>query len=317
MGQTNTLVNLRKIVTRYRSVLRSYPNVTGIGYGVKVTEDEVTQIPCITLYVHKKVSEDKLTAEQKIPSKFENYNTDVIQANFRPYAAHQSRMRPAKPGCSIGHYNVTAGTFGLLTKDRKTKEPMILSNNHVLADSNNALKLDPILQPGAADEGEFLTDAIARLWRFVPIKFTYSYGTLTGTNQISTGINIVDCAIAKPLDPDFVEDEIIGIGKPEGVTTPQTEMIVQKSGRTTGHTTDGKIINTDAEVQVGFGFEGTALYQHQTVIYKKGFADGGDSGSCILDMENNAVALLHAGDEETTIGCNMKTVLDCLNIELF
>jgi len=47
----------------------------------------------------------------------------------------------------------------------------ILSNNHVLANSNGANIGDPILQPGPAGNGLFPGDQIAILSRFVPIEF--------------------------------------------------------------------------------------------------------------------------------------------------
>ena len=44
-------------------------------------------------------------------------------------------MRPARPGVSIGHYKGGAGTFGAVVYSTANNEPLILSNNHVLANS--------------------------------------------------------------------------------------------------------------------------------------------------------------------------------------
>ena len=66
----------------------------------------------------------------------------------------------------------------------------ILSNNHVLANSNLAALGDPILQPGRVDGGTFPSNKIATLERFVEIM---------PTNQ-SPGYNLVDAAIATPDD---------------------------------------------------------------------------------------------------------------------
>ena len=46
----------------------------------------------------------------------------------------QERHRPIKPGISVGHFRITAGTIGCIV-ERGTKT-FVLSNNHVLADEN-------------------------------------------------------------------------------------------------------------------------------------------------------------------------------------
>src|SRR5439155_996335 len=63
---------------------------------------------------------------------------------------------------------IPAGTLGLLA--RRHGRPVILSNNHVLANQNAGHVGDSILQPGPADGGR-LQDTIARLVDFVPIQF--------------------------------------------------------------------------------------------------------------------------------------------------
>ena len=47
----------------------------------------------------------------------------------------------------------------------------ILSNNHVLVNSNEAEIGDPVLQPGLYDGGAYSQDGIANLNEFVPIHF--------------------------------------------------------------------------------------------------------------------------------------------------
>lgn len=54
-----------------------------------------------------------------------------------------------QPGGSCGHYKITAGTLGGFVED--DEHHYILSNNHVLANSNFCFGDDPILQPGPAD----------------------------------------------------------------------------------------------------------------------------------------------------------------------
>ncbi|MFC7219768.1 hypothetical protein ACFQLX_16590 [Streptomyces polyrhachis] len=95
------------------------------------------------------------------------------------------RLRPCPAGYSIGNIRVTAGTLGSVVYDflpGATTDPpgpglgvpakfYVLSNNHVLADSNRAQPGSPILQPGVFDGGMDPQDRIATLERFVSIQF--------------------------------------------------------------------------------------------------------------------------------------------------
>ena len=87
---------------------------------------------------------------------------------MRALQGHKDRWRPASGGVSIGHINITAGTLGCLaTRDG---ELFILSNNHVLANSNAAQKGDPIIQAGRYDGGT-LDGQIATLEDFEASRF--------------------------------------------------------------------------------------------------------------------------------------------------
>jgi hypothetical protein len=79
---------------------------------------------------------------------------------------HQRRHRPLRIGTSIGHFNITAGTLGCLVKPRRGDQPLILSNNHVLADENRGNQGDAILQPGAYDGGKRPKDVIGFLEKY-------------------------------------------------------------------------------------------------------------------------------------------------------
>ena len=101
--------------------------------------------------------------------------------------------------------------------------------------------------------------------------------------------------------------------------SPAVGMTVQKSGRTTGHTT-GTIgsINTNVTVQYqptcGSGKKRDFSDTNQVVINSTTFSAGGDSGSLILTNTSCAhpVALLFAGSSSTTIGNPIADVLSAL-----
>src|SRR3989449_1180431 len=91
------------------------------------------------------------------------------------------RQRPAPMGFSVGHPAITAGTIGARVRDALGRV-YILSNNHVLANSNDANIGDPQYQPGPFDGGT-AADQIATLTDFQTITFTSS-----ANNTMDAGI---------------------------------------------------------------------------------------------------------------------------------
>lgn len=175
---------------------------------------------------------------------------------------------------------------------------LILSNNHVLANSNQAVVGDAILQPGPYDGGRSV-DKIATLLRFVPINF-------------SGDPNRVDCALALPLSDELVSDSIEHIGLVKGIKLAVgIGTAVQKTGRTTDYTT-GKIMATDVSVQVDYGGP-VAFFEGQ--LMAGAMSAGGDSGSLLLDMQGNAVGLLFAGSDSVTLFNPIGDVLDALQVD--
>jgi hypothetical protein len=235
------------------------------------------------------------------------------------------------PGISCGHIDVSAGTFGCLV--RRDDDLFILSNNHVLANSNKASKGDAIIQPGQYDGGT-LSDQIATLEDWVPLNMGVQESTcpwaktvvellnvLAKTLGSSSRIaafqeepaeNVVDCAIARPLSPDLVVPEIMQIGIPKGVGVGALGMQVQKTGRTTGYTS-GKITQVDVTVQVDYDGQ---MVQFVDQFMATGMSAGGDSGSAVLDMAGNVIGLLFAGSELATLINPIQAVLDALNVDL-
>jgi len=216
----------------------------------------------------------------------------------------------------------------------KGGELFILSNNHVLAETNLGKKGDPIIQPGKHDGGT-LADKIATLEEFVPIDFGTSPTTCPtakaveqllnaiakGTRsshrvvsyQESKGENLVDAALARPLSLDLVERRILSIGVPKGSREATLGTNIKKSGRTTGFTT-GRITQIDATVQVSYSTAGVATFTDQFVA--GAMSAGGDSGSAVLDEEDYVVGLLFGGSPNTTIITPIQFVLDALGITI-
>ena len=151
-------------------------NVVGVAIGTKRIHEQDTRERCITVFVERKRPMEQLRRRDVVPKEMSGVLTDVVETGrFSAMPLTQTveegrthRMRPAEGGVSIGHYRITAGTLGVLA--RRGGRPVILSNNHVLANGNAGAIGDPILQPGPVDGGR-LQDAVARLTDFVPIHF--------------------------------------------------------------------------------------------------------------------------------------------------
>jgi hypothetical protein len=226
----------------------------------------------------------------------------------------QKRRRPLVVGCSIGHFKITAGTLGCFVKDRATGEILILSNNHVLANENDAKPGDAILQPGKFDKGKVSSDTIGQLLRFIKLK--------------KTGKNLVDCALASIKTSINSNQRKLGsfgniAGLGPAVVVDGTD--VRKVGRTTGET-KGRVTAFELDnVVVGYDL-GNLRFDDQIEIEgagSKAFSDGGDSGSLIFDKQLGAVALLFAGGDEggtngmgLTYGNPIRAVLDALKVDL-
>ena len=322
------------VLRNNRAHLHSRANVVATGIGYKVTGGKKTTTLSIICSVEQKVPAHWLEKKDLIPSMVCGVPTDVIQTGtIRAFQSRTERVRPAPGGVSIGHMDVTAGTLGCLV--RKDGLDFILSNNHVLANSNDAAIGDPILQPGTYDGGTSPLDVIANLTQFVPISFTgdvsecpIATGAAAVLNVAARTLdssaylqaismraidNLVDAAIALPVTPDYVINRIMDIGYIQDVRRGELGMWIQKSGRTTG-VTIGEITQVEVTVTVQYADDKLALFTNQFMA--GAMSQGGDSGSVILDNVNNLVGLLFAGSANTTIFNNIEHVFSALGVGL-
>lgn len=325
-----------KVKEKHKKALLTKSNVIGVGTGYKSTNGRRGDL-CVVALVSQKVPRAGLAEEDIVPREIEGVSTDVLQVGqIRAHPSRTDKWRPALGGISIGHVDVTAGTLGVAVRDRASGRRLILSNNHVLANSNQAEIGDSILQPGRADGGTVAEDVFASLIRACPISFTSGPPTcrwaqayagfgnlvarLTGSkHRIEAtwsdpqAVNLVDAAIAQPTQDQDLLDEIYEIGAIKGTIPAELGMNVRKSGRTTGLTT-GQIVVLDATVKVQYGSK-TAQFEDQ--IVSTAMSQPGDSGSLLVAGEALlAVGLLFAGSDQATIYNPIEAVLDCLDVEL-
>ena len=326
------LGTIQETLKRNRDQLLTRTNVVATGVGYKITAGQKTSTLSIVCSVTQKVATSQLSSQDAVPATLDGTPTDVVQTGvIRALQSPTDRIRPAPGGVSIGHRDITAGTLGCLVK--KNGQKFILSNNHVLANSNQAEIGDPILQPGPYDGGSYPDDHIADLAEFVPVNligipsdcpiatgtagFLNSIARLLGSNVILQAINqqaidnLVDAAIARPLNPDEVSDEILQIGTIQGAAEGELGMAIKKSGRTTQFTT-GEIEQVDVTANVQYGEGKIARFTDQ--LMAGAMSQGGDSGSAVLDNNNRLVGLLFAGSDTTTVINRIQNVFSSLGV---
>lgn len=317
-------------------------NVHAVGVGLKVVDGEVTEQPCVRIFVVQKLANSLLPPRDQLPAAIDGIPTDVIEsppafilrktsvkkrpsrgkARGESVAAQsctdqrRARQSPVVAGISAAHQNVTAGTISYFCRSTRLGDDpgkvYVLSNNHVFADVNNAQPGDNLFQPGPAD-GAVPGDHFAELHRFVEI-------FLGGATP-----NSVDAAIGELLPAVQHRLEICRIGRISGTSRAIQGMRVRKHGRTTG-LTEGMVTDPTYDALVGMSHTDpsiVAAFADQMRIERvspfSAFGLGGDSGSLIVERSNqNAVGLYFAGPDsgEYGIANHIDDVLSELEIEL-
>lgn len=325
MSMRDEMARVREVRAIHEDWLLEKRNVVACGVGFKTVGDRVLPEPSLAVSVSDKLPVAQLARQDLVPARLDGVITDVVETGIiRAIQDRRGRWRPTvPPGVSIGHIDITAGTFGCLVK--RGNQLFILSNNHVMANSNVAQAGEPILQPGPADGGT-MEDRIAELADYVLLDFGdepqgcgATLGQLQrlirptgGIKQGLAGQNEMDAALARPVSDDMVEAAILKVGVPVGVAEATLGTPVLKSGRTTGFTT-GVITQIDVTVQVAYG---TRVARFVNQLMAGAMSQGGDSGSAVLDEERHVVGLLFAGSDVTTLINPIQPILTALDIQI-
>jgi hypothetical protein len=297
---------------RHTERLLKLPSVVGTAVGLNPAGKPVVQI-FVTAPNPQGVPDalDGIPVQRKV--------TGLFMAGSNP----TTRQRPAPVGFSVGHPDVTAGTIGARVKDG-TGNVYILSNNHVLANSNDAQLGDPIYQPGVFDGGT-ASDQIATLSAFNPLDFSQG-----GWNSMDAAIaqsTVDDLSNSTPTDDGYgtPSSEIYGDANGDGWFDDVPALLgldVQKYGRTT-ELTAGQITGVNAAIEICYEVMWifcvkSAVFVDQLVVEPGTFSDGGDSGSLIVALGggNHAVGLLFAGSATQTIANRIDRVLLHFNVSI-
>jgi hypothetical protein len=218
------------------------------------------------------------------------------------------------------------GTLGALVEDQNSSL-FILSNNHVLAESDQARPGDTIVQPALVDLNcnPQAGRTVGSLRYLVPLKnsqtnvdaaLAAATPAVDGTGailQLGPSVNGVLTAAAPAA------------GEGEALTAPLLNQLrVVKSGRTTGLTCSTvNTVNLTVQVDYYYDCAETQPYYTKTYLNQIGmpgasFADSGDSGALVLDADNaQPVGLFFAsGSDDSNHGFSVANPIQDVLSEL-
>lgn len=252
-------------------------------------------------------------------------NTDGVDSNPLAHQAQQgSAILLGSSGGNNFDYDTSngnivdccGGTLGSLVKNASGTQ-YLLSNNHVLARSDQATAGESIIQPGLIEDG--CTPYGQPGAKVTPVGALYSW------LQIKSSTTNVDAALAQVNSGAVnASGAILELGAkqadgtltaaPPGISstngkgeTASIGLSVAKSGRTTGLTC-ASVSAVSLDVNVEY-FDDcaetkpylTKTYINQVAITGNEFSDAGDSGSLVVDSNNaEPVGLFFAGGKTNT-----------------
>jgi hypothetical protein len=326
-----------QVQNRYKETLMDKSGVVGTATGITPEGEAVVKVFTSRAGIRGiPASLDGVRVRSEVSGKFYALRGETCESSGDNVCTNSERWPlPVPIGVSVGHPAITAGTFGARVTDGASV--FMLSNNHVLANINQANLGDPILQPGSFDGGENSDDAVANLSAYEPIDFCATFFIWLICSQTNT----IDAAIAlsTPGELGFETTmgefgSAVGYGAPNSTIHPaygDPDVIgdenlsllmgqsVQKYGRTTGRT-QGEISDINATVDVCYdqACSRVARFADQIIITPGTFSAGGDSGSLIVtnDANNNPVGLLFAGSDTYTIANRIDLVLERFGVTI-
>lgn len=292
------------IIQQHFPIFLKKKNVVGLAFGNKTTNGVITDESCLSIFVTKKQSPSELNPNDLIPKTYNGAITDVVETGELHHTSLTEKVLPMQFGYSIGPSNFKGvGSSGCLVIDR-CGNYYILANNHVLSVFDTLPIGTPVLYPGIFDGGKYPNDLIGTLCKKIPL--------LTSVDG-EEFINYVDCALVKIANPSMVSKKIALIGCVKGVCDAELNLNVKKVGRTSELTT-GKIIQLDALLKVQ-NLNGEDILYHNQIVTTL-MTEAGDSGSLLLDENNNAVGLCFGNSETISMVNPIKSVLTALNVSI-
>jgi len=300
---------VKSVLDKYEDALLSYQRVHAVGIGYKEVDGIRTDELEIIVYVHANTSVEKYVEAEHVPLEIEGIPVEFIaetepMLDVLPVAyeivrpTDQARYRPLVGGIQIflNYYRSewvgTVGTF-VKSKDPSDDHLYILSNQHVLK-ADGLTVFQP--RPGVLN--------------------------LVGSTTVTQEFPDADAGLALVNDPSDVDVNMIEdiglVNETHDVTVDDLSKRVRKRGRTT-LLTEGTIEAINVAINL---VGGTRQYDCVRVRADEGelFSSPGDSGSCVVLVEDNALVGLHFAGNGIAGGASffskIGNVFDNLNVEL-
>ena len=252
--------------------------VGGISVGERVSKGRKTGEPALRVYVERKKKRGRLggaliPAVLRVPGEDELVCVDVVESR-RPICH-------AGPHCGDGIYDSTrvAGTLGFLANSGGSLS--LLSCMHVLS----AGKGSPVYWLGGPTTSGNGTEQVA---------------TITRNGGLSTGPgypNLIDATVAQLAES--VDPSIWQIGTLRGFrpTPVAQDEALSLFGAGSAKLRQGTVTAVTASRDIVYP-EWNQTYGFQQLIECTNFSEEGDSGSAVVDADDNLVGMLIGGNDD-------------------
>jgi len=275
------------------------------------------------------------TAMYTAPNSFPSPNSFTVTATLQsdssktagaavsvvfPNDNHLAESTPVKMGTSGGNATDISGNFccsgtlgALISRGGVT---YILSNNHVLAKSDNgtAKTTDPVTQPGLVDNNCSPGTTVAHFSAAAALKPTSGNNGPAPSNVDAAIAQIVAGTVdtsGSILDLGAAGANSIAAASPSSTLAVPASVLganegVAKSGRSSGLTCStlqaiNVTVSVDYSASCGGGTTFTATFNNQLIINGGGFSAGGDSGSLVVTSDTaRPLGLLYGGNNTST-----------------
>ena len=309
---------LKRVIKIKRELSSTYlqPGFSNSIHAIGIGKLEQSDDYCIQIFIDDEKTQDPVVTA--LPNGYRGVFLELIVMPRAGFLAEATLSSPPKSeqlahgiretqqviigGISGANTNLTgeSGTIGYFctrkSKLPRVKEIYLLSNSHVFADLRKA-KVDDgdlIMQPSPGERES--NRPIASLVNFSVLKFD------TDINSP----NYIDAAIAKLWTRQAHQPLIPLVGAVKGYVKKKDIEIgeaARKFGRTSGYT-EGHIYSIYLDIWIQYARTGkSAFFQDQFLIEPAlpdftRFVAKGDSGSLVVDANQNAIGLLFGGMAE-------------------
>lgn len=287
---------------RDRQKLLDLPNVVGHGIGPKVVDGKETANLAIRVFVTEKVPKSELGGGERIPKRFEGFETDVIERSQprleaadmdadaeadaatdadtdadaaldrgSTYSGRNVRRRPAAGGTIYTNgdsYGTGTGTYW----DTAANQPIVANSQHVIGFNGIRSTEDEVVgtdvyQPFKDPDRE------PPRWHIGPVVKASNHAVEAERSDIC----YADPDQSNMSDPLEVSTFAFPLGRIVGVQAPELDVRYVRSGMNTG-LLGGRCLTVDQTVN--FGTQNDPYLVHDLFEYE-GKTHSGDSGSII------------------------------------